>query len=183
LEAKFYHEMKMPPPANKHWILSVEAGGQVQCNGGTDAYHTGNGYYALDFTDNTSEDGHLEGTDVPILAAAGGIVTESSCSSPSWGCTVVIDHNDGFVTRYAHMKTTPLVSVNDTPIRGQQIGIMGNTPGNMGIHLHFQVYYNYDSSSKNTPVKAVVLDGSKLDDYKVDSSNCTGAAYLSTNQQ
>jgi len=184
LEAKFYHEMKMPLPANKHWVLSVEAGGNRQCNLSPDTYHSGNSFYALDFVDYTEEDGHLEVTDVPILAAAGGIVTESSCSSPSWGCTVVIDHNDGFSTRYAHMKTTPLVSVNDTPTRGQQIGIMGDTGNSDGIHLHFQIYYGGNSSSTNAAVKAVTLDGRKLDDYKVSTStDCNAAKYLSTNSQ
>lgn len=178
LNAIFYSEMKMPLPAEKHWLLSVEAGGQVQCSGGTDSYHTGNSYYAFDFTDNTQEDGHLEGTDVSILAVAGGTVTESSCDSTSWGCTVVINHGNNYSTRYAHMKTTPLVSQNDTVTRGQQIGIMGNTGNSAGIHLHFQIYHNGDSSSTNTAIKTVYLDGRKLDNYKVGCNNF----YLSTNQ-
>jgi len=176
--AKFRYNMKMPLPGGKHWLLSVEPGGQIQCNGGTDTNHTGTSYYALDFTDNTSEDGHLEGTDVPILAAASGTVTESSCASSSWGCTVVINHGNNLSTRYAHMKTTPLKSQNDTVTTGDQLGVMGNTGDSSGIHLHFQVYYNGDSSSTNATVKSVYLDGSKLDDYTVGCDNF----YLSTNQ-
>jgi hypothetical protein len=170
--------MKLPLASGKHWLLSVEAGGQIQCNGGTDQYHAGSSYYSLDFTDNTLEDGHLEGTDVPILAVANGTVTESSCASSSWGCTVVIDHENGYSTRYAHMKTTPLVSQDDPVAMGDQLGIMGSTGNSSGIHLHFQVYYNGDSSSTNTELQTIYLDGLMLDDYLVGCNEY----YPSTNE-
>lgn len=170
--------MKLPLPSEKSWLLSVEAGGQIQCNGGTDTYHTGSGYYALDFTDNTSEDGHLEGTDVPILAALGGTVVSSLTGwSSSYGWTVVLDHGNGYRTRYAHMKNEP--SLPNTVNRGDQIGIMGNSgSGSSGIHLHFQVYHDNDSSSTNTALQSVRLEGYSLDYYQVGCNNY----YYSTNQ-
>lgn len=171
-------EMKLPLLGDKSWLLSVEAGGEIQCNGGTDTYHTGTEHYALDFTDNTQEDGHLQGIDVPILAAQKGIV-EFAGGDPNdngWGYTVLLNHGNGYKTRYAHMKYDPTVS--GTVIQGQQIGVMGSTGGSTGIHLHFQVYHNGDSSSTNTALQSICLEGQNLDYYQVGCNNF----YASTNE-
>ncbi|UJS17064.1 MAG: carboxypeptidase regulatory-like domain-containing protein [Candidatus Jettenia sp.] len=104
--------LKLPLSGNKSWLLTVEAGGK-DFWGGTDIYHTGNGYYSLDFDDYTKEDGKL--TDVSILAAGDGQVIEAGWSSGGFGYTVFIDHDEpydgnGYATRYGHLKETPLVS-------------------------------------------------------------------------
>ncbi|MEI6587627.1 MAG: peptidoglycan DD-metalloendopeptidase family protein [Candidatus Moraniibacteriota bacterium] len=168
--AKFYLNLKLPLSGSKNWLLYVAAGGDVQCNGGTDQYHTGNGYYSLDFSDDTSEDGHLAGTDVPILAAAYGAVSYAGGDPNSgYGYTVVIDHGGTYETRYAHLKYSPTIS--GTVTQGQQIGVMGSTGISTGIHLHFQVYYNSSSNSTIPELGTVLLENLNLEDYIVGCSN------------
>jgi len=98
-------DLNLPLPANKSWLLTVEAGGK-DLWGGIDPYHTGDGYYSLDFDDITEENGQL--TDVVILAAGGGKVIESRYHN-AYGYTLVIDHDSpydgtGYTTRYAHFR-------------------------------------------------------------------------------
>lgn len=89
-----------------------------------------------------------------IYAAAGGTVTYVNNTCPSQGrgygdsCggamgnEVVIDHGNGYVTRYGHLHQTVLVRVGQTVSRGDRIGYMGNSGSSTGAHLHFEVLYN-----------------------------------------
>lgn len=89
-----------------------------------------------------------------IYAAAGGTVIRVNNSCPSQGrgygdtCgggmgnEVIIDHGNGYITTYAHLHQTVLVSVGDTVSRGEKIGYMGNSGSSTGAHLHFEVSYN-----------------------------------------
>lgn len=82
------------------------------------------------------------GGDVPVFAAASGVVSRSYYSG-SYGNVVFITHYiDGvqYETVYAHMKYTPLVNAFQTVQKGQQIGIIGNTGDSRGPHLHFEVH-------------------------------------------
>jgi murein DD-endopeptidase MepM/ murein hydrolase activator NlpD len=73
----------------------------------------------------------------PILAAAGGVVVESSFH-PSYGNMVEIDHGDGLMTRYAHAQAL-LVKRGDLIERGQLVARVGSTGRSTGPHLHFEV--------------------------------------------
>lgn len=77
--------------------------------------------------------------DTPVLAAAAGSVTYASWDSYGWGNTVLINHGNGFITRYAHLDQIQ-VSVGQQVMRGQQIGLSGTTGNSTGPHLHFGVY-------------------------------------------
>lgn len=58
-----------------------------------------------------------------------------------YGNKVIINHNNGMKTVYAHLKSIS-VSVGQTVSKGQKIGIMGSTGNSTGVHLHFEVYEN-----------------------------------------
>ena len=91
--------------------------------------------------------------DVPIVAAASGVVIKSYYSS-SYGHAVFIAHSIGgqtWTTVYAHMETRH-VSSGQTVSKGQQIGIMGNTGQSFGQHLHFELHKGSWNASKSNAV-------------------------------
>ncbi|MHB8510373.1 MAG: peptidoglycan DD-metalloendopeptidase family protein [Candidatus Dormibacteria bacterium] len=77
----------------------------------------------------------------PLLAAAAGTVKNASDTGDGFGINVLIDHGNGYSTRYGHMSSVA-VSVGQLVTRGQQIGISGNTGNSTGPHLHFSLYIN-----------------------------------------
>ena len=72
-----------------------------------------------------------------VMAADGGTVTYSGYSG-AYGYLVIIDHQNGMETRYAH-NSELLVSVGDKVYQGQSIAKSGNTGRSTGPHLHFEV--------------------------------------------
>lgn len=77
----------------------------------------------------------------PIYAAMGGTVVEASCGwNYGYGCTVLLRHPNGYMTRYGHMNSTPYVSVGQTVTGGQQLGVRGSTGRSTGPHLHFEIH-------------------------------------------
>jgi len=98
-----------------------------------------NDYYALDF-------GLIKGT--PVLAIADGIIVYAGWTSGGWsgyGKIVIIDHENGFYSNYAHLDEIK-VALGQRVKQGQIIGLSGcssnkelsNTP--IGPHLHFALY-------------------------------------------
>nr|WP_259548534.1 peptidoglycan DD-metalloendopeptidase family protein [Heyndrickxia oleronia] len=56
-----------------------------------------------------------------------------------YGNKIIIDHNNGFRTVYAHLSSIN-VSAGEIVPKGSAIGVMGATGDATGIHLHFEVY-------------------------------------------
>jgi murein DD-endopeptidase MepM/ murein hydrolase activator NlpD len=78
------------------------------------------------------------GTEVP--AAGHGRVTFSG-ERGGYGTLVVIQHEDGVETRYAHLAATE-VREGDRVESGQTIGRVGSSGRSTGAHLHFEVLVN-----------------------------------------
>lgn len=74
----------------------------------------------------------------PIYAANNGTVITSQWHW-SYGWYIVIDHNNGYFTLYAHMASLDK-RVGQIVRRGDIIGTMGMTGVATGPHLHFSVY-------------------------------------------
>ncbi|MBR7071192.1 MAG: peptidoglycan DD-metalloendopeptidase family protein [Clostridia bacterium] len=72
-----------------------------------------------------------------IYAVAAGKVVQSGYDG-SYGNCVVIDHGNGYQTRYAH-NTLNVVKVGDTVSAGDVIGTVGRTGNATGNHVHFEV--------------------------------------------
>lgn len=76
-----------------------------------------------------------------IYAAASGQVEQAGWNSSGYGLQIVIDHEDGRKTRYAHASKL-FVSVGQQIKKGQVIAMVGTTGRSTGTHLHFEVYVN-----------------------------------------
>jgi len=87
------------------------------------------------------------GTDV--WAADGGTVIYADWAT-GYGWFVKIEHDNGDVTCYAHLKKF-IVEVGDKVSQGDIIGYMGNTGISSGPHLHFEV--RLDGDKKVNPTK------------------------------
>jgi murein DD-endopeptidase MepM/ murein hydrolase activator NlpD len=79
-------------------------------------------------------------SDRTIKAADNGKVVSAGYDG-GYGNKIVIDHQNGLRTVYAHLASIS-VSVGQTVSQGSAIGIMGTTGNSTGIHLHFEVYKN-----------------------------------------
>ncbi len=75
---------------------------------------------------------------VPVMASADGTVKEVTHSSKGLGNVVVVDHGNGYQTRYAHLENTR-VSKGQKVTRGQQVGQVGMSGNSFAPHLHYEV--------------------------------------------
>ncbi len=76
-------------------------------------------------------------TGTPVYAADGGTVVTASYK-PSYGNLVEIDHQNGYLTKYAH-NSKIIVNVGDKVYEGQKIAEVGSTGNSTGPHCHFEV--------------------------------------------
>lgn len=79
----------------------------------------------------------------PIYATFDGKVRFSKAAG-NYGNLIIIRHNNGLETYYAHLSQRD-VEVGDWVVAGQQIGLGGSTGRSTGPHLHFEVRYKGQS--------------------------------------
>lgn len=80
----------------------------------------------------------------PIYATADGKVILAQMTTGGFGNLIMIDHGNGYKTRYAHLQRGNAFAVKkcDMVKRGQLIGYMGTTGRSAGPHLHYEVIKN-----------------------------------------
>lgn len=77
----------------------------------------------------------------PIKAPADGIIEFSGFHKRSgFGNLVIIDHNYGFKTNYAHLKKA-IIKEGDFVKKGDIIGYVGSSGLSTGPHLHYEIRY------------------------------------------
>ena len=118
-------EVKWVLPVNYTEVTSY-FGYRIHPTTGEDSYHC-----AVDLA-------AYEGTSV--VATRAGKVTAVSYDDIS-GYYVVVDHGDGFVSKYLHLQKAT-VKVGANVAAGQEIAKSGNTGRSTGPHLHFAIYKN-----------------------------------------
>ncbi len=76
----------------------------------------------------------------PIMASASGevIVVRDSGWNGGYGNYVVIRHDNGTQTLYAH-NSSNIVSIGQHVVQGQVIGYIGSTGRSTGAHVHFEI--------------------------------------------
>ena len=112
-------------PVTKGWISS-RYGSRNDPFTGKPAFHNGIDIAAP------------EGTEV--IAVAAGVVTWAG-RRYGYGNLVEINHGNGYVTRYGHLKTI-LVTAGETVPKGQLVAKVGTTGRSTGPHVHFEVWVN-----------------------------------------
>jgi murein DD-endopeptidase MepM/ murein hydrolase activator NlpD len=106
----------------------------------------------------------------PVHAARGGVVArvvesndrgcwEDGCGK--WANYIVILHNDGTTGEYYHLqKNGAHVDTGDSVVRGQKIGLSGNTGHSTMPHLHFAVYRAISwGNTQSIPARFETADG------------------------
>lgn len=88
----------------------------------------------------------------PIYATGDGVVKEAGWHS-GYGNTVLIQHEMGITTRYAHL-TRIHVSEGQRVSRGERIGDMGSTGRSTGTHLHYEVHVDGRPVNPMTYIRA-----------------------------
>jgi murein DD-endopeptidase MepM/ murein hydrolase activator NlpD len=76
----------------------------------------------------------------PVKTMAPGVVITAGYSG-GYGKLVAIDHGNGIVTRFGHMRRIT-VKRGQTVARGDKIGEVGSTGRSTGPHLHYEVRHN-----------------------------------------
>ena len=77
----------------------------------------------------------------PVWTTADGIVEYAGYNGGSgYGNLVIVDHGFGFKTYYGHLHKV-LVRRGDTVVKGDLIGLSGNTGRSTAPHLHYEVRF------------------------------------------
>ena len=74
----------------------------------------------------------------PVYAAADGVVSEVIRSRKGLGNVVVVDHGNGYFTRYAHLADMEAVKGRNVK-RGTRLGYVGVSGNSFAPHLHYEV--------------------------------------------
>ncbi len=78
-----------------------------------------------------------------VIASKAGRVEVVQYSNSGYGNMILINHGDGYKTRYAHLLSGSItVSTGEYVYAGQVIGKVGSTGNSTGPHLHYEVIYN-----------------------------------------
>lgn len=79
-------------------------------------------------------------TGEPVYASFDGVVRFSSYNNGGYGNLIVVSHNNGLETYYAHLSKRN-VHPGDHVKAGDVIGLCGNTGRSYGSHLHYEIRY------------------------------------------
>lgn len=90
----------------------------------------------------TSHKGHdwAVPTGTKVVASEAGVV-ELAYDSTSYGQNILISHQNGFQTRYAHLSQINVLA-GQKVTKGETIGYSGSTGDSTGPHLHFEIIKN-----------------------------------------
>ena len=111
--------------------------------------YNGAGHNGLDFSASVGS---------RIFSSASGVVqgtgdTDTACRGASYGKWVLVRHNNGLSTLYAHLSAIS-VSSGQAVSKGDILGLSGNTGYSTGPHLHYTVYASKAVSIVNRQSKA-----------------------------
>jgi len=105
----------------------------------------------------------------PIYSTGNGYVESVTYSRRGYGNNVVVNHGFGYKTRYAHLSEIS-VKKGDTLLRGDVVGLLGNSGRSTGAHLHYEVVYhgkaknplNYMNSILDSELDQIVKNAEEI---------------------
>ncbi len=100
-------------------------------------------YYYKSGAKHSTTYGYKNGMDIAgggniVAVESGTVETVANLGSRSYGRYIVIRHDNGTRSLYAHLKSYN-VSKGQRVSRGQVIGVMGSSGNSSGTHLHFEM--------------------------------------------
>ncbi len=167
-------------------LLSSGLSEPLEMNNSIIFYRDGGRSFNMDYS---SHDGYDYGLPAkvnledPVLAAASGWATYmNSCGA--CGNAILIDHGNGYQTRYYHLLKDGLVTnVSGNKVwvnSGQVIGKVGSTGRSTGAHIHFMVIQdknkdgNFEDNIPDGITDPFGWQSDKLDPWPLYSYNYTG---------
>ncbi len=113
-------------------------------------------------------------TGLPIYATGDGVVMNPHLKS-GYGLQVLIDHQFGYKTRYAHLSKI-LVTQGQKVKRGDVIGLLGSTGRSSGPHLHYEIIHknqhvnpiNYLNRDMSTEEFKEIVDNARTTTFEQD---------------
>lgn len=112
-------------PTQNGWVITDEYGYRIHPISGERSFHSG-----IDISGT--------GYGSKIYAVNNGTIVKKEYYG-GYGYSIIINHNNGYWTLYAHMSKFANVNLGDTVVAGQVIGYMGSSGDSTGPHLHFEV--------------------------------------------
>ena len=112
-----------------------------------------------------------------ILASDAGLVVFAGWDKTGYGNLVIIQHNDGNATLYAHLSKISVV-LRQKVEQGQVIGLSGSTGNSTGPHLHFEARkeaLNYKTHYDPMTLPLMSVDDAALKQQK-PAERCLKAA-------
>jgi hypothetical protein len=103
-------------PANNHWLSGYD-------------YSPSTNHFGIDIAGSLGD---------AIYAADNGVIVYAGWNDWGYGNVVVIDHDGGWQTLYAHMSVLN-VGCGQSVNKGDVIGYFGSTGRSSGPHLHFEM--------------------------------------------
>ena len=140
--------LTLPFPAGKYWVLTqgYDQGTHIDY-GGDHSDET----YAMDFTRNGCE--AYGETVTPLYPGKVIMIVGDNGNGTGFGNTILIGHDNGYVSRYAHFSEI-LVDIDEEVSINTPIGLVGNTGYVSGVacseypgtHLHVSLYKDKEAT-------------------------------------
>ena len=97
-----------------------------------------------------------------VRAAASGDVVYAGDQIPGFGNLVLIKHEGGWVTAYAHLSTSE-VKIREHVSQGAEIGQVGQSGGVDQPQLHFEIRYAPSPRDKARPIDPSLVLSNQTD--------------------
>jgi murein DD-endopeptidase MepM/ murein hydrolase activator NlpD len=87
-----------------------------------------------------------------LVRASGGATVNQIGEDPEYGLFVMLEHPEGYQSMYGHLSRI-IVTAGSTVVRGEVIGLSGNSGRSTAPHLHFEIRQGGTALDPRTMVK------------------------------